>query len=91
MASKLFVDQLMVVPFMLLGFFLLNELLQGNGSLEVKERISDDFIPVMKGNLTVWPPAMILNFYFVPLVLRTIFVRLVSFFWNIYLSWKAHL
>ena len=91
MASKLLIDQLIVVPFMLLGFFFLNEILQLNGIKGVKERIQEDFISVMKGNLAVWPPAMLLNFYFVPLVLRTIFVRLVSFFWNIYLSWKAHL
>ena len=90
MATKLAIDQCVIIPLELLMFFILNELLQNNGMRAVFERIKSDYVDVMMKNWQVWPPAQLINFYLIPLLFRTIFVRLVSFFWSIYLSWKAH-
>ena len=90
MASKVLIDQLFIAPVILCCFLALNEIFQLNGLEAVKDKISEDFLSVWQGNISVWPAAMIFNFYFVPLVFRTVFVRVVAFFWMIYLSWKAN-
>ena len=88
--KKLTVDQLVIIPSMLATFFLLNESFQGNRLNEILARFRKDYLKVLQANWSVWPIAQIFNFYFIPLLLRTIFVRCVSFFWGIYLSWTSH-
>lgn len=42
------------------------------------------------GAITWIKPKKLANFYLIPLLYRVIWTRVVSFFWSIYLSWKAH-
>ena len=90
MVKKLAIDQIIVVPCLLVAFFAMNEGLQGNGISGFKSRINEDYTTVMVKNWSLWTPAQFINFYLIPLLYRVIFTRVISFFWNIYLSWKAH-
>ena len=88
--KKLSIDQLLVIPSMLATFFILNEGFQGNGLHQISLRFRQDYSKVLQTNWSIWPLAQLLNFYFIPLFFRTIFVRCISFFWGIYLSWRSH-
>merc|ERR1711962_207023 len=88
--KKLTLDQLIVCPTFLIFFLSSNELLQGNTIKEAIDRIKQDYFDTQLNNWSVWTPAQLANFYLVPLLYRVIWTRIVSFFWSIYLSWKAH-
>lgn len=38
----------------------------------------------------IWPACQLINFYFVPFLIRPLFVNIVAFFWNSYLAWKSN-
>nr|ACO15358.1 Mpv17-like protein [Caligus clemensi] len=38
----------------------------------------------------IWPMAQLINFYFVPFLMRPLFVNFVALFWNSYLAWKLN-
>jgi len=88
--KKLTIDQIIVCPTFLIFFLTSNELLQGNSISKAIDRIKQDYIDTQLNNWSVWTPAQLANFYLVPLLYRVVWTRLVSFFWSIYLSWKAH-
>jgi len=91
MLQKLSIDQLLIVPTMTLLFFTMNEYLQGHGWQGVRDRVEADYKTVVKLNWSIWTPAQFINFYYVPVLYRTIFTRIISFFWNIALSFLAHI
>lgn len=91
LVKKVAIDQLFVIPCLLINFLTFNELLQGHTFETLKKRVSDDYFNILQKNWSIWTPVQIINFYLIPLLYQVIFVRVVSFFWNIYLSWRAHL
>ena len=64
---------------------------KGHGWQGVRDRVEADYKTVVKLNWSIWTPAQFINFYYVPVLYRTIFTRIISFFWNIALSFLAHI
>jgi hypothetical protein len=48
-----------------------------------------DFTRVLLAGATIWPPAQMVNFFFVPLPYRVLFMNMVGFGWSTYTSLVA--
>merc|ERR1719228_656689 len=57
---------------------------------DIKEILSRDYFQLLLANYQLWPLAMTLNFYLMPLRHQVLFTNSVSLAWNTYLSWKAN-
>lgn len=87
--KRVALDQILFAPVCLTGFFSLNMIL--NGQMDaIPKKLEEDLLPTMVTNYSVWVPAQIINFKFVPIPMRVLWANLVGFFWNIYLSNAAN-
>lgn len=85
--QRMALDQMLFAPPCLALFFTLSSLLQGHS---VVHKLEEDFLPTMVSNYTLWVPAQVINFRFVPVPLRVLWANAVGFFWSIYLSHAAN-
>eukprot|EP00918_Siedleckia_nematoides_P051316 GHVU01112303.1.p1 GENE.GHVU01112303.1~~GHVU01112303.1.p1 ORF type:complete len:186 (+),score=19.24 GHVU01112303.1:140-697(+) len=53
----------------------------------VKAKLKQDYKEVLITNYKVWPAAQLINFYFVPLQLRVVYVQVIALFWNTYIAY----
>jgi pimeloyl-ACP methyl ester carboxylesterase len=53
------------------------------------KKTKTDFTRVLFAGATIWPPAQVINFFFVPLPYRVLFMNMVGFGWSTYTSLVA--
>jgi len=87
---KVALDQGAFIPGMLASFLVLNAALKGLDKREIKEILTRDYFQLLLANYQLWPLAMALNFYLMPVKHQVLFTNSVSLAWNTYLSWKAN-
>lgn len=87
---KVALDQGVFIPGMLASFLVLNGALKGMDGHDIKEILNRDYFQLLLANYQLWPLAMTLNFYLMPLKHQVLFTNSVSLAWNTYLSWKAN-
>lgn len=85
-AKKVFLDQIVVDPPFLVVFTVVLSAVQGMNTVQIKERLRNDFLDVLKTNWMIWPVAQCINFALIPLRYQVIFVEFIAIFWNAYLS-----
>jgi len=88
--KKLALDQLLFAPFFQIPILSAVGLLQGHSLSQIKERIENMWMDIVLIGWKIWPMAQLLNFYFVPFLLRPLFVSVVSLLWNTIFAWKAN-
>jgi len=89
-AAKIAMDQLLFSHMSLASFMVANSLLSGNTWRTVSDKIGRDFHRTIGASYLVWIPAQTLNFYFIPLAYRVLFINSIGFVWNIYLSYMTY-
>ncbi|KAK4171212.1 hypothetical protein QBC36DRAFT_295563 [Triangularia setosa] len=67
-----------------IGIFLSSMAVLEGGS--VSEKLSQSYWPALSTNYLIWPFVQLVNFKFVPLQHRVLFVNVISIGWNCYLS-----
>ncbi|KAL4218292.1 Protein Mpv17 [Mactra antiquata] len=82
-------DQLLFAPPFIAYFLGTMELFKGEGLQDVKLKLQDDYLTVMKTNYKLWPMVQALNFTFVPIHYRVVVVNMVAVGWNTYLAWMS--
>ncbi|CDW84001.1 peroxisomal membrane protein 2 [Stylonychia lemnae] len=87
LSKKLIVDQLIVSPIFMAGWFTTINLLDGNGLNRSYEDLKIKFIPTMTAHWKVWPAVNFVNFLFIPIQYQVLFANMVSLFFNSYLSY----
>jgi hypothetical protein len=87
--QRVFVDQLVFGPTFVPVFFGLNLLLEGRPET-IPSFLNQMWWPTVKANWSLWVPAMLINFKFVPPNTQVLFANVVAYFWNIYLSMAAN-
>lgn len=85
-SKKVFLDQIVVDPPFLVVFTVILSAIQGMNTIQIKERLKNEFVDVLKTNLMIWPAAQFINFALIPLRYQVIFVEFIAIFWNAYLS-----
>ncbi|KAK2145063.1 hypothetical protein LSH36_705g01020 [Paralvinella palmiformis] len=85
--QKVALDQFGFAPGFL-AFFLSSMTLFSTGSVTASiEKCKKDWKEVVVANWKIWPAAQTINFYFVPLNWRLIYVNVIAVFWNTYLAY----
>ncbi|KAH8652123.1 hypothetical protein BX600DRAFT_402552 [Xylariales sp. PMI_506] len=67
-----------------IGFFLSSMAAMEGGS--PKEKLEKSYLPALQTNYMIWPFVQLVNFKFIPLNYRVLFVNVISIGWNCYLS-----
>ena len=89
--KKVATDQICAAP--TLSFCIINlvGLSQGKTTYEaLKLKLQSEYVDVVINGWKLWPAAQIVNFAFVPFLLRPLYVSVVALFWNTYLAWKTN-
>jgi len=87
---KVALDQGVFIPGMLFSFLVLNAGLKGMDQQDIKDILRRDYWQLLLANYQLWPAAMALNFYLMPVKHQVLFTNSVSLAWNTFLSWKAN-
>jgi protein Mpv17 len=86
-AKRVMFDQLLFAPTVISALFTGNMLMQGEKDWNaIAEKLKNDLPGTLMYNYSVWVPAQLINFRYVPPPLRVLWANFVGFFWNIYLS-----
>jgi protein Mpv17 len=82
--ARVGVDQLLFAPTNLFVFLSTMSILEG---VSPREKLAKTYTGALQSNWMVWPFVQVVNFSFVPLDYRVLFVNGLSIFWNCYLSY----
>jgi protein Mpv17 len=87
--QRVALDQVVVSPVFASGLFLSRGLIAGEDVQTIWTKTKADFTRVLLAGATIWPPAQMVNFFFVPLPYRVLFMNMVGFGWSTYTSLVA--
>ncbi|KAK8061552.1 sym-1 [Apiospora phragmitis] len=82
-AARVACDQLLFAP-TFIGLFLSSMAVMEGGSPQ--DKLEKSYKPALQANYMVWPFVQLVNFKFVPLHHRVLFVNIISIGWNCFLS-----
>lgn len=88
--KKLILDQLVFSPVMIITFFGSLALLEENPMENFKEEVGDKFVTLYRAEWMVWPPAQVINFYFLPTRFRVLYDNTISLGYDVYTSQVKH-
>ena len=84
--TQIILDQFLMAPPFLSGFFMFMSLSEGNSLDQSVERTKSTLWPTVKVNWCFWIPVQLINFGFVPKGLQVAFVSTIQVGWNAWLS-----
>lgn len=84
--KKLMLDQLIFSPIMLVTFFGSIALFEEKPLDNFKEEVRNKFILLYRAEWLVWPPAQVINFYFLPTRFRVLYDNTISLGYDVYTS-----
>lgn len=88
-AQRLVLDQLVFAPLFVPSFFTALLCLEGQPA-KIGPKLRQDWWPTVQANWTVWIPAQVINFRFVPAPLQVLFSNVIGLVWNSYLSYVSY-
>lgn len=88
--KKVFIDQLICSPLCITMFFLSLAILENSSWSELKSEITSKAHRLYVAEWVVWPPAQILNFYFLPHRYRVLYDNTISLGYDVYTSQVKH-
>ncbi|XP_008557114.1 mpv17-like protein 2 [Microplitis demolitor] len=88
--KKTFLDQVIASPTCLSIFFFGHEMLEQRDFRLMYGEILEKLVETYKVDCCFWPPTQMLNFLFVPMRYRVIYINLMNVFYNIFLSYTKY-
>ncbi|KAK3868095.1 hypothetical protein Pcinc_026486 [Petrolisthes cinctipes] len=88
--KKIMADQLLAAPFFAVTFFLGAGLLEGKTVAGALTEFKDKFPAVYAFDWCIWPPTQTINFYFVPIQYRVLYINFITVIWDVFLSYIKH-
>ncbi|GAA5849041.1 hypothetical protein JCM8547_006421 [Rhodosporidiobolus lusitaniae] len=90
LAKRVAADQLGMAPISLVIFLLSMSLLEGLNAEETRQKIRDQYWPILSVNWQVWPILQLINFRYVPLPYRVPFGSICGIAWTCFLSFQTN-
>lgn len=88
--KKLILDQLIFSPIMIVTFFGSVALFEEHPIENFKLEVKDKFLTLYRAEWMVWPPAQVINFYFLPTRYRVLYDNTISLGYDVYTSQVKH-
>lgn len=88
--KKVIVDQLICSPLCISILFLTLAVLENNSLAELKNEIQKKAHRLYIAEWVIWPPAQIMNFYFLPTRYRVLYDNTISLGYDVYTSHVKH-
>ncbi|XP_034941602.1 mpv17-like protein 2 [Chelonus insularis] len=88
--KKTVIDQLVCSPLYIGMFFITLGILENKTWYELKKEIREKFYKLYLAEWIIWPPAQIINFYFLPTRFRVLYDNTISLGYDIYTSQVKH-
>ncbi|XP_039755591.1 mpv17-like protein 2 isoform X2 [Pararge aegeria] len=88
--KKLLLDQLIFSPIMIVTFFGSLAIFEKEPFSDFKKEVRDKFITLYRAEWMVWPPAQVINFYFLPTKYRVLYDSTISLGYDVYTSQVKH-
>ncbi|XP_018404642.1 PREDICTED: mpv17-like protein 2 [Cyphomyrmex costatus] len=84
--KKVIIDQLICSPLCISTFFFTLALMENNNLTEFKNEIRKKAHRLYVAEWVIWPPAQVINFYFLPTRYRVLYDNMISLGYDIYTS-----
>merc|ERR1712013_659360 len=68
------------------AFLIILTAMEGRTTEEIARQWKEKFLPTFSTAVTVWPVIMAVNYKFVPLKIRSVYIAVCNFFWIIFLA-----
>lgn len=88
--KKLLLDQFICSPIIIMSFFATVAIFEDSPIENFTDEVSEKFWILYKAEWVVWPPAQIVNFYFLPTKYRVLYDNTISLGYDIYISHVKH-
>lgn len=85
--SNLFLFQLIVSPVFIVHYFYTALFLAGKSVTETNDLLKKTFLTIYLADWLIWPPTQFINFFFVPLRYRVLYINLITTFYNVFLCY----
>lgn len=88
--KKILLDQFVCSPAIILSFFATVAIFEDNPIENFNDEVKEKFWILYKAEWVVWPPAQLINFYFLPTKYRVLYDNTISLGYDIYTSQVKH-
>ncbi|XP_070149825.1 mpv17-like protein 2 isoform X1 [Polyergus mexicanus] len=88
--KKVVVDQLICSPLCISMFFLTLAVLENSSLAEFKDEVRKKAHRLYIAEWVIWPPAQVINFYFLPTRYRVLYDNMISLGYDVYTSHVKH-
>lgn len=88
--NKIMLDQFVASPLFILSYFYPAGLLEGRSVAECNTELGKKFLVVYKADWLIWPPCQFINFYFLPLRYRVLYINAITTLYNVFLCYVKH-
>ncbi|XP_053667513.1 mpv17-like protein 2 [Anopheles marshallii] len=85
--KKVLIDQTVASPIVIFLFFATLAVLKRSSWEETRHEVREKFIRLYTAEWIVWPPAQIVNFYFLPTKYRVLYDNTISLGYDVYTSY----
>lgn len=88
-AQRLIIDQFVMAPPFVCSFLAGLWMLEGQSFDNIVKSLQDVALDTIQANWTLWIPAQVINFSFVPLNYQVLYSNIVALLWNVYISYVS--
>ncbi|KAF2358562.1 Mpv17/PMP22 [Trinorchestia longiramus] len=88
--KKILLDQLLAAPMFAISFFVVAGLLEGKQFYSTLEEFKRKFPAVYLFDWMIWPPSQSINFLYVPVPYRVLYINCITVVWDAFLSYMKH-
>ena len=86
LGAQIFLDAMIFSPVTVSGYFVVRSILEGGSINAIWDKLSTRLVAVVLGAWKFWPAANVINFMYVPIQFRVLYMNVLSVFWSAYLA-----